>query len=214
MLFGLARVSAGNTVTLSVTLPSTSTLLPKVSLVNSAGLPVPDEDGNANDGHFQGTVPMVGAYYARVQAIADAEGTDTAGAYAQYLLEVELLDDPIMQATVVEDRRNNDIRVMADALELVGSPGGERLLGGSWVREHRSVDGRGLLEFRGVGGGRGVGERGHAGQRSESGGVAVQRGGQRVGARLLQGGPGGDAFISHYAIPSSGTYYVYVGRYS
>ena len=52
---------------------------------------------------------------------------------------------------------NNDTRSTATALPLMEDPAGSGYLAGAWVGEHPAVARRGLLEFRGVGGGRGVG---------------------------------------------------------
>lgn len=85
-LFGWGTINTGNTVELSIRLPSISTLSPKVSLVNSAGVAVADEDGNTSDGHFLGTIASDGAYYAKVEANS-GEGTR-----GQYLLDVVVAD--------------------------------------------------------------------------------------------------------------------------
>ena len=37
---------------------------------NASGVAVTDEDGDAGDGHFRGTIPADGTYYAKVEASA------------------------------------------------------------------------------------------------------------------------------------------------
>ena len=64
----LGTRSVGNMVELSTTLPSTSTLAAKVTLVDANGNLVTDTDGNPNDAHFLGTIPADGTYYAKVQS--------------------------------------------------------------------------------------------------------------------------------------------------
>jgi autotransporter-associated beta strand protein len=65
-LYLLGTLSAGNEVTLNVQLPSTSSWNGIVTVVDASGTPVVDTDGNPTDGHFQGTIPADGAYYAEV----------------------------------------------------------------------------------------------------------------------------------------------------
>ena len=67
-LYGWGTINAGNVVELNVRLPSTSTLVPKVSLVDSAGVAVTDEDGDPNDGHFLGTIAVTGMYYGKIES--------------------------------------------------------------------------------------------------------------------------------------------------
>ncbi len=71
--YGWGTINAGNVVELNVRLPSTGTAHPAVMLVNSSGVPVVDQDGNPTDGHFLGTIPADGAYYAKVELLT--EGT-------------------------------------------------------------------------------------------------------------------------------------------
>ena len=52
--------------TLDVRLPSTSLLIPRVTLVDSAGNEIADEDGDASDGHFMATLAADGDYYAKL----------------------------------------------------------------------------------------------------------------------------------------------------
>ena len=59
--FSLGSFSAGDVVTLDVRLPSTSLLIPRVTLVDSAGNEIADEDGDASDGHFMATLAADGA---------------------------------------------------------------------------------------------------------------------------------------------------------
>jgi len=69
--FGWGTINAGNVVELDVRLPSSSTLSPsaKVTLVDSSGAVVSDEDGDPRDGHFLGTIAADGAYYAKVEGL-------------------------------------------------------------------------------------------------------------------------------------------------
>ena len=69
-LFALGTRSAGNVVELSTTLPASGTLVPRVTVVNASGVTMADEDGNATDGHFRGTIPADGAYYAKIECVA------------------------------------------------------------------------------------------------------------------------------------------------
>ena len=85
-LFRWGTINAGNVVELSVRVPATSTLGPKVTLVNSSGAAVPDSDGNASDGHFLATLAADGAYYAKVEAVAGA------GPLGRYILDVDIAD--------------------------------------------------------------------------------------------------------------------------
>ena len=68
-VFLLGTLSAGNVVELNVRLPSTSSWNGVVTVVDASGAVVADEDGNASDGHFLGTVPADGAYYAKVESL-------------------------------------------------------------------------------------------------------------------------------------------------
>ena len=85
-LFGWGTVNAGNTVELSVRLPETSTLDPRVMLLDGTGTEVADADGDPNDGHFQANLAADGVYYAQVAANAGA------GELGQYLLDVAVTD--------------------------------------------------------------------------------------------------------------------------
>ncbi|MEJ2392692.1 MAG: CARDB domain-containing protein [Gammaproteobacteria bacterium] len=67
-VFSLGTLSAGNQVVLEVVLPSTSTLLPRVRLINGSGAVVSDIDGDTFDGRFEGVIPADGAYYAKVES--------------------------------------------------------------------------------------------------------------------------------------------------
>jgi len=67
-LFALGTLSAGNQVVLEVVLPSTSTLLPWVRLIDGSGTTVVDTDGDPLDGRFEGEIPADGAYYAKVES--------------------------------------------------------------------------------------------------------------------------------------------------
>src|SRR6185295_3771290 len=66
--------NAGNVVELTTRLPGTSTLAPKVTLVDAAGHVIADADGNANDGHVLATLTSDGAIYAKVEAGAWEHG--------------------------------------------------------------------------------------------------------------------------------------------
>jgi hypothetical protein len=65
-LFALGTLNPGNVLELDLRLPSTSTLAPRLRVLNAAGNPVTDEDGNPNDDHFRATLTSSGAYYAEV----------------------------------------------------------------------------------------------------------------------------------------------------
>ena len=97
-LYALGTLDAGAVVALSTRLPSGSTLQPNVTLVDSTGAAVADADGNATDGHFQGTILAAGAYYAQVQPTDAAQ----AGPSAQYLLDVSVTDSVAPQVTAVD----------------------------------------------------------------------------------------------------------------
>ncbi|MCP4245957.1 MAG: hypothetical protein GY778_02810, partial [bacterium] len=66
-VFALGTLSAGNQVVLEVVLPSTSTLSPRVRLIDASGSAVSDADGDTFDGRFAGVIPADGAYYAKVE---------------------------------------------------------------------------------------------------------------------------------------------------
>ena len=72
--FGWGTINAGNVVELTVQLPSTSSLIPWVRLVDANGVAVADEDGDPLDGHFKGTIPADGAYYAKVESLWSYNG--------------------------------------------------------------------------------------------------------------------------------------------
>ena len=61
-------LNVGNVVELGTRLPSTSTLAPRVRVLDAAGVPVADEDGDPADGHFLATISADGEYYAEVQS--------------------------------------------------------------------------------------------------------------------------------------------------
>ncbi|MCY2928853.1 MAG: lectin-like protein, partial [Planctomycetota bacterium] len=69
----LGTLSAGNEVTLNVRLPFSSSWNGMVTVVDASGSPVTDKDGVA-DGHFQGTIPADGAYYAKVLPVWNYNG--------------------------------------------------------------------------------------------------------------------------------------------
>jgi len=93
--FDLGRLNAGNIVEINFRFPSGSTLAPRVTLLNSAGSTVVDEDGNATNGHFRATLPAAGSYYARVEANSGA------GSSAQYILDVTIDDNVAPKVTAV-----------------------------------------------------------------------------------------------------------------
>ena len=66
-IFALGRFNAGNTVELSTTLPSTSSLIPLVTLFDAAGTPITDAHWNPADGTFSATLTQNGDYYAQVE---------------------------------------------------------------------------------------------------------------------------------------------------
>ena len=63
----MGTLSAGNVVELGTTLPSTSSWFAMVTVVNASGVAVTDEDGDPSDGHFRGTIPTDGTYYAKMR---------------------------------------------------------------------------------------------------------------------------------------------------
>ena len=65
-IFHWGQINAGCTVELVLTTPSSSTLLPKVSLLASDGTPVADTD--PSETRFLGTVPANDVYYAKVES--------------------------------------------------------------------------------------------------------------------------------------------------
>jgi hypothetical protein len=67
-VFAVGTLRAGNVVELDVRLPATSTLLPRVSLLDHAGNEAMDEDGYPFDGHFLATMIDDGPYYAHVES--------------------------------------------------------------------------------------------------------------------------------------------------
>ena len=67
-VFSLGAVAAGKQVELNVRLPASSSLAPRVTLLDSAGNLVADTDGNPGDGHFKASVPAGGDYYAKVES--------------------------------------------------------------------------------------------------------------------------------------------------
>ncbi|MCU0915919.1 MAG: pre-peptidase C-terminal domain-containing protein, partial [Planctomycetes bacterium] len=89
--FFLGNLNGGNTVHLSFRLPAGSTLVPKVKLVDSAGVAVTDDEGDPTNGVFSGTTTADGAYYAVVEDAAPG-GTVTAGNAAQYVLDAVIQD--------------------------------------------------------------------------------------------------------------------------
>jgi hypothetical protein len=66
-VFNLGVFNAGNVVELSTRLPGTSTLVPKVTLLDAAGAVIADTDGNSSDGHVLATLAGDGAVYAKVE---------------------------------------------------------------------------------------------------------------------------------------------------
>ncbi|KKL54360.1 hypothetical protein LCGC14_2266190, partial [marine sediment metagenome] len=84
--FRWGTVNAGNVVELTVSVPSISTLRPKVRLIDSDGNDVADETADATDGHFLATISEDGQYYALVEAAAGE------GVLGLYLLDVSILD--------------------------------------------------------------------------------------------------------------------------
>ena len=87
-LFQLGRLSAGAVVELNAAVPSTSTLAPKVTLVDANGAALTDEDVTPTDGHFLATIPTSGDYYAKIES---GDG-GTPGPWAQYVLNIDVTD--------------------------------------------------------------------------------------------------------------------------
>ncbi|MCA9264762.1 MAG: pre-peptidase C-terminal domain-containing protein, partial [Planctomycetales bacterium] len=69
--YRLGVLNAGNTVEFTVSLPSTSTLVPVISLVDSEGIEVADEDGDAEDAHFSATLVADGEYFIGIRSAFD-----------------------------------------------------------------------------------------------------------------------------------------------
>ncbi|MBN2474703.1 MAG: Ig-like domain-containing protein, partial [Pirellulales bacterium] len=84
--FYLGRLNPGVIVDLSASRPISSTLDPRVRVVDATGTELTDADGNAGDGAFLATVAADADYYAVVSA------NDGAGPSAAYLLDVDLTD--------------------------------------------------------------------------------------------------------------------------
>ncbi|MBN2291620.1 MAG: pre-peptidase C-terminal domain-containing protein, partial [Pirellulales bacterium] len=84
--FSLGSLNAGNQVQLDLRLPNGSTLDGNVVLVDSSGTVVADDDGILTDSDYQATLITPGAYYAKV------EDNSGAGNYAQYILDVTIVD--------------------------------------------------------------------------------------------------------------------------
>ena len=80
----IGYLKAGTTVNLGLTLPSTSTLNGRVSLLDASGNAITDSD--SSDSTFSGTTTSAGIYYARVQAVSGA------GVDAAYVLNVSVPD--------------------------------------------------------------------------------------------------------------------------
>ena len=122
-VYGLGTLSAGNVVTLNVQLPSSSSWNGMVTVVDGSGTPVADTDGNLMDGHFLGTIPAAGAYYAEVLPVVPS-GAGTGGAgpgpWAQYLLGVDVADLVPPQVTAVSPLpgNNNSTNGVVDRLTL------------------------------------------------------------------------------------------------
>ena len=68
-VFALGTLSAGNDVELGSAHPGASTFVGRLSLVDASGSEVTDEDGDSLDGHFLGTVPSHGQYFAKVESL-------------------------------------------------------------------------------------------------------------------------------------------------
>ncbi len=66
-IYNLGRFNAGNTIVLTITEPSTSSLVPLVTLYNGAGTPVTDSHWNPADGTFNATLTHNDDYYAKVE---------------------------------------------------------------------------------------------------------------------------------------------------
>jgi len=69
-IFLLGTLTAGSVVELSIGLPSTSDWDGKVSVLDSSGRAVRDDDGHLANGHFLGTIRADGVYYAKVESLA------------------------------------------------------------------------------------------------------------------------------------------------
>ena len=66
--YALGVLNVDNVVELDVRLPSSSTVLPRVRVLDADGNLVPDEDGDDWDGHFLATIALDGPYYAQVSS--------------------------------------------------------------------------------------------------------------------------------------------------
>ena len=96
-LFLLGTLNAGNVVDLSVSLPTTSTLAPNVTLVDANGAALADENAPPVDGQFLATISTDGVYYAKIES---GDG-GTPGPWAQYLLNVDVTDLTLPKVTSV-----------------------------------------------------------------------------------------------------------------
>ena len=103
-VFQLGRVSAGTVVELNAAAPSTSTLTPKVTLVDANGAALADEDGNPDNGHVLTTIPTGGDYYAKIE-LGDS---GTPGPWAQYVLSIDLADLTPPQVTAASPLPDNN----------------------------------------------------------------------------------------------------------
>ena len=73
-VFLLGTLSAGNAVELSTRLPSTSSWNGVLTVVDSSGAAIADEDGEVLDGHVLATIPTDGVYYAKVSSAWNYSG--------------------------------------------------------------------------------------------------------------------------------------------
>jgi hypothetical protein len=95
--FLLGSLNAGNQVSLALRLPDGSSLDAGLTLLDSSGAIVGDDDGLTTDSDFATTLATGGTYYARLTANSGA------GSRAQYLLDVSISDTVPPQVVQVLD---------------------------------------------------------------------------------------------------------------
>lgn len=64
--YQLGELSAGDGLSMSLTVPSTGSLEARISVIDADGVPLADQDGDPEDNHFSTTIPSAGRYYAQI----------------------------------------------------------------------------------------------------------------------------------------------------